>query len=452
MPSRLRRVIRCATLFAAALVASAAHAAAPTLEERLQALEAGYAQLKAENAELRALIAAGTAGAGTPAGADEAAPLVAGASVPGATPAEAAGPAGKTAAASAAAPANNDAPAQVVAAGNVAKLTLGGFVQAQYEAGDPADQRFVGVNDRFYVRRGRISVTGAFAEHFDFRVEADFGANSLSPASGLRAAANEIYVNWNKYPAANLRIGYLKPAFGAEQLASDLTTPTIERFLGSDRIADGRQPGLGVYGSFLARRLGYTVTLGHGNGSNSSLNDNDSFMGAARVYGTLFDSPRAGRLTGGVNAMRSDDRLVSKPGFGFDLTGGAVPDTIFRGERSGWGIDANWSLGRAMLSGELLRENFKPDNAIPAADFDAQGWHLTATWMLLPGRLEAALRREVFDPNLDVAGDATENWIAGFNYLIKGSDIKLMVNYMFGDAPNLPDDSGRLLARMQIVY
>jgi len=430
MPSRPRLVTLCAALLVAPIFLSAAQAATPTIEERLQALEAGYAQLKEENAELRALIAAGT-GAGTPAPAiapETAAPVVS------------------------VAPANNDAPAQVLAAGKVARLTLGGFVQAQYEAGDAGDARFVGVNDRFYIRRGRVSVTGAFAEHFDFRVEGDFGANSHSAASGLRVSANEIYVNWNKYPAANLRIGYLKPAFGAEQLASDPTTPTIERFLASDRIADGRQPGLGLYGSFLDKRLGYTVTLGNGNGSNSSLNDNDGFLGAARVYGTLFESSRAGRLTGGINAMRSDDALVLRPGFGFDLNGSGLPDAIFRGERSGWGIDARWSLGRTTLSGELLRENFKPDNATPAADFDAQGWHLTATYMLLPQRLEAVLRREVFDPNLDVAGDATENWVGGLNYLIKGSDIRLMINYMFGDAPNLPDDSGRLLARMQIVY
>lgn len=442
MPTRSRLFTRCAMLLAAAFMVSAAHAATPTLEERLEALEAGYAQLKAENAQLRALIAAGTAVvAPTPAiTAEPAAPVVA------------AAPATTTAPANKVAPTNNDAPAQVLAAGNVAKLTLGGFVQAQYEAGDAGDARFVGVNDRFYIRRGRISVTGAFAEHFDFRVEADFGANSLSPASGLRVSANEIYINWNKYPAANLRIGYLKPAFGAEQLASDLTTPTIERFLGSDRIADGRQPGLGVYGSFLDKRLGYIVTFGNGNGSNSSLNDNDSFMGAARIYGRLFESPRAGRLTAGINAMRSDDTLLSKPGFGFNLSGSALPDTIFRGERSGWGIDAAWSLGRATLSGELLRENFRPGNAVPAADFDAQGWHLTTTYMLLPQRLEAALRREVFDPNLDVAGDATENWVVGLNYLIKGSDLKLMVNYLFGDAPNLPDDSGRFFARMQIAY
>lgn len=410
---------------AAPAIFSPAHAAAPTVEERLQALEAGYAQLKAENERLRELLAAQTRSATSTA-----------------TPAVAATPAPSTA----------DRAVALAAAGDETKLTLGGFIQGQYENGGAGDQRFTGINDRFFFRRARLSVTGSFAENFDFRVEADFGANSLGAGTGIRASANEIYVNWNRYPAANLRVGYLKPAFGGDQLWSDTTTHTIERPLASDRIADGRQPGLGVYGSFLDKRLGYIVTAGHGNGSNSSQNDDDRFLAAARLFGTLFDSPAAGRLVGAVNVMRSEDTLTSKPGFGFDRVPGGVADGLFRGKREGWGADAQWSLGRIHLGGELLRERFEPDNALPSRAFDAQGWQLTAAYMVVPRRLQAVLRREVFDPNLDVSGDATENWLAGLNFLVKGDDIKLMINYLFGDAPGLPDDSGRLLARVQIVY
>lgn len=422
----------------AALVASAtfspAHAASPTVEERLEALEAGYAQLKAENARLRERLAAQ---------APDAAPVAVTAATSAAPAAPAAAPP---------VPTDADRPAAIIAAGKETKLTIGGFIQGQYENGDAGDERFAGINDRFFFRRARLSVTGRFAENFDFRVEADFGANSLGASTGIRASANEIYVNWNRYPAANLRVGYLKPAFGGDQLWSDTTTHTIERPLASDRIADGRQPGFGVYGSFLGQRLGYIVTAGHGNGSGSSQNDDDRFLGAARLYGTLFDSPAAGRLVGAVNVLHSNDSASLKPGFGFDAIPGGPADGIFRGKRSGWGADAQWSLGRAYLGGELLRERFEPDNALPFRAFDAQGWQLTAAYMLVPHRLQAVLRREVFDPNLDVAGDATENWLAGLNYLVKGDDIKLMVNYLFGDAPGLPDDSGRLLARVQLVY
>lgn len=438
MPKNARVLILTAALLAPALPPTAL-AAAPTVEERLQALEAGLAQLQEENARLRAQLA-GAPPAAVPA--LPAAPLVA--AVP-AAPASAA-------AAATPAPVSVDGPARVVAGGNEATLTLGGFIQGQYENGDAGDQRFVGISDRFYFRRARMSVTGSFAENFDFRVEADFGANTIGAGTGIRASANEVYVNWNKYPAANIRVGYLKPAFGGDQLWSDTTALTIERPLASDRIADGRQPGLGLYGSVLDGRVGYIITAGHGNGSNSNLNDNDRNLGAARLYGTLFDTAAAGRFVGAVNAIRSEDTATLKPGFGLDFIPGGIDDGIFRGKRAGWGVDAQWTLNRLFLGGELLRERYEPDNAIPAASFDAQGWQLTAAYMVVPRRLQAVLRREVFDPNLDVSGDATENWLAGLNYLVKGDDIKLMVNYLFGDAPGLPDDSGRLLARIQLVY
>lgn len=411
-----------AALAAAALSLPGRAAAAATIEERLEALEAGYAQLKEENARLRDLLAAKTA------------PQAQAASAP---PADAPQPA---------------ATPRVVAKGNERKLEISGFIQGQYEAGDAGDARFAGINDRFFFRRARLMVAGDFAEHFDFRLEADFGANSLGASTGVRASANEIYVNWNRYPAANVRVGYLKPAFGGDQLWSDTTFDTIERPLASDRIADGRQPGLGVYGSFLDKRIGYLVTAGHGNGSNSSSNDDDRFLGAARVYGTLFDSTGAGRLVAAANVMHSGDSAVSKPGFGFDATAGGAVDGIFRGKRTGWGGDAQWTLGRWQVGGEYLRERFEPDNALPRRKFDADGWQLTASYMLVPARLQAVLRREVFDPNLDLAGDTTENWLVGLNYLLKGNDIKLMINYLFGDAPGLPGDSGRLLARVQLMY
>lgn len=435
MNKRTRLLLPLCAALAAPATWSPGHAAALTVEERLAAIEAGYVELKEENARLRALLETQVPPATAVAAAPVAATSVA------ATPAVITAPAAT-------------APAHVLveAAGKETRLSIGGFIQGQYENGDAADLRFVGVDDRFYFRRARLSVTGSFAENFDFRVEGDFGANSLGASTGIRTSANEIYVNWNKYPAANVRVGYLKPAFGGDQLASDTSFHTIERPLASDLIADGRQPGLGIYGSFLGKRIGYIVTAGHGNGSNSSQNDDDRFLGAARLYGTLFDSATAGRLVGAFNVMGSHDTSVTKPGFGFDSIAGGAVDRIFHGQRNGWGTDAQWTLGPLYLGGEYLHEHFEPDNTIPSPSFDAAGWQLTAAYTVVPQRLEAVLRREVFDPNLDASGDATENWLVGLNYRIKGDDIKLMVNYLFGDAPYLPDDSGRLFARVQLMY
>ena len=69
-------------------------------------------------------------------------------------------------------------PVYVVPRGSEIKLTLGGFVQINFEGGDV--QAFEGrfgsnaLKDRFRLRRARINLTGEFAEQFDFKIEGDF--------------------------------------------------------------------------------------------------------------------------------------------------------------------------------------------------------------------------------------------------------------------------------------
>lgn len=393
-----------AALVAATPVALRA-ADAPTAEERLRRLEATVELLQKENAELRHLV-------GKPA---------------------------------------SEAPS-VAPSGKETKLSIGGFTQGQAEFGGAGDGRFAGVNDRFYFRRARIALSGSFAEHFDFKIEGDFGANSLSAGTGLRAQANEIYLNWNRYAVANLRMGQLKPAFGSEQLMSDTKTPTIERFLANDRLVDGRQLAVGLYGELPNKRVSYLVVVGQGNGSNVSANDNNKFLSSIRVVGVALDDKEAGKLTFGANAMHSEDNAISKAGLGLDSVPGGAIDNLFVGRRDTWGLDAAWHRDLVDLSAEYIRANVRPTNRVPAGTFHATGWHATAGYFVVPGALQAIVRREEFDPNNLTGGDRTENWVLGLNYLIKGDDIKLMTNYIFGKAAGLPDDRGRWVTRMQIIY
>ena len=342
--------------------------------------------------------------------------------------------------------------ATVAPAGKETKLAIGGFTQGQGEFGGAGDGRFAGVHDRFYFRRARIALAGSFAEHFDFKVEGDFGANALSAGTGLRAQANEIYLNWNRYLAANIRMGQLKPAFGSEQLMSDTKTPTIERFLANDRLVDGRQLAVGLYGELPGRRVSYMLVVGNGNGSNVSANDNNQFLSSARVVAVALDDKQAGKLTLGANALHSEDNALSKAGLGLDSVPGGVIDNLFTGRRDAWGLDAAWHRDLLGLSAEYIRANLRPTDRIPAGSFHATGWHATAGYFVLPGTLQAIVRREEFDPNNLTGGDRTENWVLGLNYLIKGDDIKLMTNYITGHAAGLPGDRGRWVTRMQIIY
>ena len=336
------------------------------------------------------------------------------------------------------------APVLVRPGGKEVKLSVGGFLQAQGEFGQAADPRWAGVKDRMYFRRSRIFVMGSFAENFNFKAEIELQGGSLSPGTGLNTRTSEIYIAWRKYDFANIRFGQIKPAFGAEQLASDLRLIAIERSLSNDRLTDSRQIGLSVGGDVLDKKISYLVMLANGNGSNVSANDNSKFQKSAHVYFTPI-ATKENKLVFGAGGLWAEDAGLTKSGFGF-------AGNLFTGERSAWGVDAQWNHGRFDLSAEWLHNTFKPANALPAARFSADGWQVTAAYFVVPTKLQALVRREEFDPNTSIGANATHSWTVGLNYLIKGEDLRFMVDYIHGEVPGSTTDGGRWLTRMQVLF
>src|SRR6185436_20881738 len=162
-------------------------------------------------------------------------------------------------------------------AGREPTLAIGGLLQVQADAGDRGDSRFTNDNDRFYLRRARLNATGKFLEEFDFRLELDL-AGSLSNTSALRAQMTDGFINWNRYPAANVRAGQFKTPFGFEQLYGDPRLFTLERSLVNDRLTLSRQVGVQLGGDLFEKRLTYAVGSFNGNGVNNNFNDNESFL------------------------------------------------------------------------------------------------------------------------------------------------------------------------------
>jgi phosphate-selective porin OprO and OprP len=348
------------------------------------------------------------------------------------------------------------APTFTKPAGKEQKLTLGGFIQGQAEVGDAPDSRFDGVNDRIYIRRARVNLQGNFLEHFDFKLEADFGANSLAPKTGYSAQLTDCYVNWNRYDFANVRLGQFKSCYGYEQLVSDPKLQTVERSLSNDRLTDGRQIGVAVNGDVLEKRLGYSVAAFNGTSVNNSFNDNEKFMFAARAAGVPVQTKwgkQPVKWTVGVDGLFNKDANLSKGGFAFDSTPAvAGADNIFIGDRTAWGFDSQLKIGRFDLQAEYLQSHFEPNNKIPQASFEGRGFYVMGGYYILPNKLQAILAYDLFDPNTSTAGNATQEWTFGLNYYIKGDDIKLMANYIVGDQPGNPSWEGRLLMRVQLAF
>ena len=343
----------------------------------------------------------------------------------------------------------------VKAAGKEQRMILGGFVQLQAGFGDSPDARFNGIEDQFLIRRARVNLQGSFLENFDYKLEMDLGANSLSEKTGSSAQLTDLYLNWNKFEYANIKAGQYKTHYGWEQLASDTKMLTIERSLPNDRLTDGRQIGTSVTGAVLEKRMSYAVGMFNGTSVNNSFNDNDHFMYTARVQGSAVKTEwnkMPVEWNVGVNALSSKDAGVAKAGYGFDLVAGGAVDNLFTGDRNAWGLDTQVKVGPFDFQAEYIRNRFEPDNSTPANGFEADGWYVLAGYYVMPKYLQAVVKYEVFDPNIGVSNNSSDVLTFGLNYYIKGDDLKLMVNYLYGDQDGVGEGKGRLILRAQVMF
>lgn len=380
-----------------------AEAAAPTLEERLTKLEGAIARIEAR---LNDTVSA-----------DELAPtlkeygdLTRALGWDGKSPLNAVKPAGKE-----------------------KSLVLGGFVQANFESGQTPDSRFAGLNNRFLLRRARLNASGTFVENVSFKFEADFGANSLAAKSGLSAQVTDLYLSWTKLPAASLRLGQFKTPFGYEQLTADTKTLTVERSLPNDSLTLGRQVGLMLYGEVAEKRLGYSLAAYNGTGTNINTNDNQKFLWVARATGVVLDT-KAGnkkvKLTAGVDYFTTEDKGT------------------FTGRREGTSVDAQFVYGPAEIHAEWLQNSRHP---LTGAATTASGWALLGAYSFTP-KWQAVLRYETYDSNTATTNTTTKLWTYGLNYLLKGDDLKLSLDYLSGQQPAPAPRGDRFITRVQVMF
>jgi phosphate-selective porin OprO and OprP len=310
---------------------------------------------------------------------------------------------------------------------------LGGFVQGQFETGDVSayDGRFPGpitakTKDRFRLRRTRINLSGDFAEQFDFKLEGDFelsdGGLTVRDAQGRTLASNtnrvgfaatDVFINWHELPEANVKLGQFKAPFGLEQLTSDTKLFTIERSQVTEALTPERQIGIQVWGKPFADLwpeekdfVTYSAGVFNGSGRNTTTNDNNEYMYAARLEAQLF----AGKL-GGLDASAKiggdyftsrDDKGTNVSQAGNLIVGGDGSLSSFvlpsADEREGYGVDTSLHLGPFDVVGEYLDERIRPRTVAGVAPaftgFDAHGYYIAGGYFVVPKKLQLVAKWE----------------------------------------------------------
>ncbi len=372
-------------------------------------------------------------------------------------------------------------PVYVVPRGSEIKLTLGGFVQINFEGGDV--QAFEGrfgsnaLKDRFRLRRARINLTGEFAEQFDFKIEGDFEQSDGISSNRTDFSGTDIFVNWHQYPEAQIKIGQWKAPFGLEQLTPDTSLYVIERSLPTGAITPERQIGVQLWGKPFTTAwpeqkdlLTYYAGIFNGNGRNVSLNDNNNFM----YVGRLELMPFKGKILGQDSSLKfGGDVLNSRDDAGTNISpsltlkvnaDGSLSSFTLPGaaERTAWSVDAWLKLGPFDLIGEYLEEHVdgRTVNGVSPgfADFTTNGYYVEGAYFLIPKKLQAAVQWQYLNPG-QKGNDGIESITGGLNYYIHGDDIKLMVNYIhtwsdFRQAhPSLGDDNfDEVIGRVQLMF
>jgi phosphate-selective porin len=390
-------------------------------------------------------------------------------------------------------------PVNVHPAGPEYKLTLGGYIQANAESGDVSafEGRFgaTALKDRFRLRRARITLTGDFAEQFDFKIEGDFeqsdaaitALKSVDLATGKTTtvtnsnrtefSGTDIFINWHAIPEANLKIGQWKAPFGLEQITPDTQIFTIERSLPTGALTPERQIGVQLWGKPLTNLLPdekdlvtYYAGVFNGNGRNFNNNDNNEFM----YVGRLELLPWKGKVMGQDASLKlGGDYLFSRDETGTNISttlnlkvneDGSLTSFVLPSpdERQGYSFDAWLNIGPFDLIGEYLDARVRPrvgPGVTPGfTKFEANGFYVQGSYFLLPKKLQAVVKWEHLNPG-QVGNDGISSIIGGLNYYVHGDNVKVMgeylhtwsdfreVNPQFGD-----DQFDEVLLRMQVVF
>jgi phosphate-selective porin len=387
----------------------------------------------------------------------------------------------------------------VTPAGPEFKLTLGGFIQANFEDGDVSafEGRFglSALKDRFRLRRARINLTGDFLEQFDFKIEGDFEQSdaaitalskvdvktgkttTVTNSTRTEFSGTDIFVNWHAIPEANIKIGQWKAPFGLEQLTPDTKLLFPERSLPTGAITPDRQIGVQIWGKPLTNiwpqqkdLVIYYAGIFNGNGRNFNNNDNNNFMYVGRLElqpfkGKLLGQDASLRLGGDILNSRDDAGTVISSTANLKVNAdGSLSAFTLPGadERTAWSLDAWFNLGALDIIGEYFSEDVNGRTVAGVApgfhDFSPHGWYVQGSYFIIPKKLQAAVRWEELEP-AQVASDSIYSITGGLNYYIHGDSIKLMADYVhtwsdfrsvhpqFGD-----DNFDEVILRMQLMF
>jgi phosphate-selective porin OprO/OprP len=269
------------------------------------------------------------------------------------------------------------------------EIDLGGRLNLDYHAPEDGVRTLTGagLDDRLFVRRLRLELSGTLFGWLDILFEPEFSEATGEAEASLKTGYGDVTF----VPALSVRLGQFKVPFSLELLAPSLFTDFIERSV-VEELDPNLDTGVSLHGTLLDDVLGYEVGLFTGKGEDAPRGDaGPSLAGRFTVAPFVASGPGVLRgLRAGADFTWGDQGLVE----GAQGRTGARTEPRFRffashpvrGERSRWGVDLNWVAGPASLRFEWARQRDERRRLGPGgSDLDpirATAWYVSTTYLL----------------------------------------------------------------------
>jgi phosphate-selective porin OprO and OprP len=261
--------------------------------------------------------------------------------------------------------------------------------------------------DDLVLRRARVGVDGELFRVVQFSIERELTDSSTSSFfnESSKTQWRDVWGEVKFADALQIRGGRFKIPFSRDQLDGEASNDFVNRSLGGEYLAPGRDTGGMVHGRFFGRALGYDVGLFEHDGDNSQANKiaGGDRTFALRVTTTPFFRLKTGNLDEaeiGLNFATTD--VSSSSTLPNGLRGRTVVSqyTFFepvfvQGTRRRWGADFDWTRRQFGVRAEYM---WVTDQRIDQGlrgdtlnDAVYHAWYVSGAWVLTGERSDRAI-------------------------------------------------------------
>ena len=261
--------------------------------------------------------------------------------------------------------------------------------------------------DDLILKRARVGVDGELFKVIQFSVERELTTSSIVSlySESTKTQWRDVFGEVKIADGLQIRGGRFKIPFSRDQLDGEASNDFVNRSLGGDYLAPGRDTGGMVHGRFFKRGLGYSAGVFGHDGDNSRANKiagGDRTV-AVRVEGTPLRKIKALNLDQtevGVDFASTDVSDASKLPNG--LRGRTVVSqynfftpVFVKGTRRRYGADVEWSKRQFGARAELMQvTDQRTDQGLRSgtlSDAKYHAWYASGAWVLTGEKSEKSL-------------------------------------------------------------